>query len=110
MYLCIRPTQVLIVRQECVTSRQRENLLRGDVVQETQHADVYTICLRLEHSSVAYDLEITVPSSVYYRLGLDADKRLIVELERQAVHVIPRRCAAGADASSALCASRLGHY
>jgi hypothetical protein len=60
-------------------------------VQETMHAETYTLFLRLEHSSAAYDLEMTVPSYVYHRLGLDTDKHIIVELGRQALHVIPRQ-------------------
>jgi molybdate transport system ATP-binding protein len=91
VYLCIRPAQVLIVRPERLTSRRRDNLLCGDVVQETMHAETYTLFLRLEHSSAAYDLEMTVPSYVYHRLGLDTDKHIIVELGRQALHVIPRQ-------------------
>jgi molybdate transport system ATP-binding protein len=91
VYLCIRPAQVLIVRPERLTSRRRDNLLCGDIVQETMHAETYTLFLRLEHSSAAYDLEITVPSYVYHRLGLDTKKRRIVELGRQALHVIPRQ-------------------
>ena len=102
VYLCIRPTQVLIVRPERLTSRRRDNLLCGDIVQETMHAETYTLFLRLEHSSAAYDLEITVPSYVYHRLGLDTDKRIIVELGRQAVHVIPRQSNARADAPAPL--------
>jgi molybdate transport system ATP-binding protein len=102
VYLCIRPTQVLIVRPERLTSRRRENLLCGDIVQETMHAETYTLFLRLEHSSAAYDLEVTVPSYVYHRLGLDTDKRLIVELGRQAIHVIPRQSDAGADTPAPL--------
>jgi molybdate transport system ATP-binding protein len=98
VYLCIRPTQVLIVRPERLTSRRRDNLLCGDIVQETMHAETYTLFLRLEHSSAAYDLEITVPSYVYHRLGLDTAKRIIVELGRQAVHVIPRQSNARDDA------------
>jgi hypothetical protein len=89
---------VLIVRPERLTSRRRDNLLCGDIVQETVHAETYTLFLRLEHSSAAYDLEMTVPSYVYHRLGLDTDKRIIVELGRQAVHVIPRQSEVGADA------------
>ena len=102
VYLCIRPTQVLIVRPERLTSRRRENLLCGDIVRETIHAETYTLFLRLEHSSAAYDLEITVPSYVYHRLGLDTDKHIIVELRRQAVHVIPRQSDAETDAPAPL--------
>jgi hypothetical protein len=100
VYLCIRPTQILIVRPERLTSRRRDNLLCGDIVQETMHAETSTLFLRLEHRSAAYDLEMTVPSYVYHRLGLDTDKHIIVELGRQAVHVIPRQSDTGTDAPS----------
>ena len=62
-------------------------------------AEMYTLYLRLENSPAAYDLEITLPSYVYYRLGLDTDKRITVELSRQAVHVMPRQTDVGAHAS-----------
>ena len=102
VYLCIRPTQVLIVHPERLTSQRRENLLYGDIVRETMHAETSTLFLRLEHSNAAYDLEITVPRYVYHRFGLDTEKRIIVELRRQAMHVIPRQSDAGANASSPL--------
>jgi hypothetical protein len=41
---------------------------------------------------------MTVPRSVYYRLGLDIDKRILVALERQAVHVISRQGAVESNA------------
>jgi ABC-type Fe3+/spermidine/putrescine transport system ATPase subunit len=100
VYLCIRPTQVLIVHPERLTSRRRDNLLCGDIVQETRHVDTSTLFLRLAHSSATHDLEITVPNAVYHRFGLDTDKRLTIELGRQALHVIPRQRDAEVDASS----------
>jgi ABC-type sulfate/molybdate transport systems ATPase subunit len=88
VYCCVRPAQVLIVRPERMTSRPRENLLRGEIVRETMQAETYTLYVRVEQSQAAYDLEISLPSYVYYRLGLDQGKRLLVELQRQAMHVI----------------------
>jgi ABC-type sulfate/molybdate transport systems ATPase subunit len=102
VYLCIRPTQIRIVLPDRFTVRPRENLLRGAIVRETLQAETYTLFLRLEHSSTAHDLEITVPSYVYYRLGLDTAKRLTVELSRQSLHVMPRQSDAGAHASPLL--------
>lgn len=99
VYLCIRPTQIRIVLPDRVTVRPRDNLLCGDIVRETMQAETYTLFLRLEHSPAVYDLEITVPSYVYYRLGLDTAKRIIVELGRQNLHVIPRQNDAVAPAS-----------
>jgi molybdate transport system ATP-binding protein len=89
VYLCIRPTQILIVRPERLATRQRENLLSGTIVRETMQAEAYTLYFQLEHSHAPYDLEISLPGYVYHRLCLDTDKRLMVELSRQALHVIP---------------------
>jgi molybdate transport system ATP-binding protein len=97
VYLCIRPTQVLIVRPERLSTRQRENLLSGTIVRESMQAEAYTLYFRLEQSHAAYDLEITLPGYVYHRLCLDTDKRLMVELSRQALHVIPYQTEALVD-------------
>ena len=99
VYLCIRPTQVLIVRPERLTARRRDNLLYGAIVREIMHAETHTLYLRLDSSPAAYDLEITLPSYVYHRLGLDTQKRLMAELPRQAIHVIPRQDDAVAHAT-----------
>jgi Bacterial extracellular solute-binding protein len=53
---------------------------------------------RLDSSPAASDLKITLPSYVYHRLGLDTQKRLMAELPRQTIHVIPRRDDAAAHA------------
>jgi hypothetical protein len=74
-------------------------------VRETTHPDSATLFLRLEHSTATHDLEITVPNAVYQRFGLDTNKRISVELGRQAIHVIPRQSDARADSSHpTLCA------
>ena len=91
VYLCIRPAQVLVVRPERLSSRRRDNLLCGDIIRETMHAETYSLYLQLQHSNAVYDLEITLPSYVYHRLGLDTNKRIVVELRRQALHVMPRQ-------------------
>jgi ABC-type sulfate/molybdate transport systems ATPase subunit len=87
--LCIRPTQVLIVRPDRVTTRPRENLLWGHIVGEVQHAEMYTLHLQLDGSAVKYDLEVMLPGYVYHRLGLETTRRILVELRRHALHVIP---------------------
>jgi molybdate transport system ATP-binding protein len=90
VYLCIRPTQILLVRPDRLTERQRENLLYGHIVGEMIQAETYTLQLRLDQSSASHDLEIELPAYVYYRMSLDTEKRLIIELRRQVLHVIPR--------------------
>jgi molybdate transport system ATP-binding protein len=87
--LCIRPTQVLIVRPDRVTTRPRENLLWGHIVGEVRHAEMYTLHLHLDDSAAKYDLEVLLPGYVYHRLGLETTRRILVELRRQALHVIP---------------------
>lgn len=101
VYLCIRPTQILIVRPQRLKARQRENLLRGTLVRETLQTETYTLYLRLEHSQTDADLEVAVPGYVYHRLGLATDKRLTVELGRNALHVIPRQLAPGLSTPAA---------
>jgi molybdate transport system ATP-binding protein len=90
VYLCIRPTQILIVRPDRLAERERENLLCGRIVREMIQAETYTLHMRLNRSDAEYDLEIVLPAYVYHRLSLDAEKRLMVELRRQALHVIAR--------------------
>ena len=87
----MRPPQVLIVRPTRLHTRVRENLLHGAIVRETMQAETYTLYLRLAHSDAVYDLEIALPSYVYYRLGLEVTKHLTVELRRQVLHIIPRQ-------------------
>jgi hypothetical protein len=90
VYLCVRPTQVFVVRPDRLTERQRENLLCGQIVGELLQGETYTLHLRLDQSTAAYDLEIALPGYVYHRLSLDSEKQIMIELRRQALHVIPR--------------------
>jgi len=98
--LCIRPTQGLIVRPDRMTARPRENLLWGNIVGEVRHAEMDTLHLRLDDSAAEYDLEIMLPGYVYHRLGLETTRRILVELGRQALHVIPRHADAVAPPSA----------
>ena len=74
----------------CIRDR-RQNLLRGSIVHTEMQAETYTLHLRLDNSQAAYDLEIALPGYVYHRLELHATPRLVVELNRQHLHVIPRQ-------------------
>src|SRR5712692_484354 len=53
--LCIRPTQVLIVRPDRGTTRPRKNLLWGHIVSEVRHAEMYTLHLQLDDRAAEYD-------------------------------------------------------
>jgi len=90
VYLCIRPTQILIVRPNRMTERKRENLLCGHIVSEMMQAETYTLQMRLDHNDAGHDLEIVLPGYVYHRLSLNTEKRILVELRRQELHLIPR--------------------
>jgi hypothetical protein len=68
----------------------RENLLHGVIVGEMIQTETYTLHVRLDGSQTTADLEITLPAYVYHRLALDRDKRMMIELHRQVLHVIPR--------------------
>ena len=91
VYLCVRASQILIVRPDRLTARQRENLLDVDVVGQDMHAETYTLYLRLPDSDAAHDLELVLPGYVYHRLELENAKSLTVELRRQDLHVIHRQ-------------------
>ena len=91
VYVCIRPTQILIVRPDRFAARERQNLLSGSIVHTDVQAETYTLHLRLDNSKAAYDLEIVLPGYVYHRLELQTTPDLVVELSRQHLHVIPRK-------------------
>ena len=90
VYVCIRPTQILIVRPDRSAARERQNVLRGAVVHTDMHAETYTLHLRLDDSDAAYDLEIVLPGYVYHRLAVQATPALMVELNPKDLHVIPQ--------------------
>ena len=91
VYVCIRPTQILIVRPDRFAARERQNVLNGSIVHTNMQAETYTLHLRLDNSEAAYDLEIVLPGYVYHRLALQTTPKLVVELNRQHLHVIPRQ-------------------
>ena len=89
MYVCIRPTQILLVRPDRQIQDKRENVFHGRIVNERMERETYTLHVRLDDSEAPYDLEITLPGYVYHRLLLDTEKRVMVELRRQVLHVVP---------------------
>ena len=91
VYVCIRPTQILIVRPDRFAARERQNVLSGAIVHTDVQAETYTLHLRLDDSEAPYDLEIVLPGYVYHRLELQTTPKLVVELGRQHLHVIPRK-------------------
>lgn len=90
VFLCVRPTQILVVRADRLTERARENLLSGWIVNERLQGEMYILLFHLDGSPASHDLEIAMPAYVYHRLSLNTEKRIMVELRRQALHVMPR--------------------
>jgi molybdate transport system ATP-binding protein len=91
VFLCVRPTQILVVRSDRLSAHARENLFTGHIVSERLQGEMYTLLLRLDESAAPHDLEIAMPGYVYHRLSLETEKRLTVELRRQALHVMPQQ-------------------
>jgi molybdate transport system ATP-binding protein len=102
--ICIRPTQVMIVRPDRLPDLPPpENPFCGTVVQEALQAEAYVLRFRLADSparlaggAVPCDLEIELPDYVYFRLGLDRRKDATISIHRSAMHIIPVTEVAGA--------------
>lgn len=90
VYLCVRPTQILLVRPDRVAERERENLFHGRLVTTTMQAELYTLSVQLDSSTAAADLEIVLPGYVYHRLALDRNKEVLIELRKDELHLVPR--------------------
>lgn len=90
VYLCVRPTQILLVRPDRVAERERENLFHGRLVNTTMQAELYTLSVQLDGSTAAADLEIVLPGYVYHRLALDREKEVLIELRKHELHLVPR--------------------
>lgn len=109
--ICIRPTQIMIVRPDRENTEPRQNVFHGRILQESVQAETYRLFLQLaptdsgssssdlepaerrshgDDGQAAHDLEIELPGYVYFRLGLDRCKDVTVSIRRDVVHVIPR--------------------
>ena len=88
--LVYRPTQILLFVLIALHRRNERNVLHGRIVNERIERETYTLHWQLDTRQAPYDLEITLPGYVYHRLMLDTEKRVIVELRRQVLHIIPR--------------------
>jgi len=91
VYLCIRPTQIMLVRPDHAAERERENVFRCTIVGKQMQAERYTLQLRIDGSGDAYDVELALPAYVYHRFSLDTETRVLVELRRHDIHVIPQQ-------------------
>lgn len=90
VYLCIRPTQILIVRPDQLTRHARDNILPGVIVNQTMQAETYTLQVRMQEGVEPAEVEILLPAYVYHRLSLDRGKEIFVALRQQDLHVFPQ--------------------
>jgi molybdate transport system ATP-binding protein len=92
--LCVRPAQVMIVREDRLPDLPPpENPFRGTIVEEALQAEAYVLRVRLSgpastDRTAPYDLEIELPDYVYHRLALHRGKEITISLHRSAMHVI----------------------
>ncbi len=102
--ICIRPTQIMIIRADRPPNEPRQNVLHGRIVEEALHAETYRLFLSLfcpeaastgrpaqdspDSGPLGYDLEIELPGYVYFRLGLDRQKGVTVSIRPDVIHVI----------------------
>lgn len=90
VFLCIRPTQILMVRPEHPPERVRDNLLAGTIVSQYMQAETYTLQFRVNGDAAPAELEILLPAYVYHRLELTVGKALQIALRKQDLHVLAR--------------------
>jgi molybdate transport system ATP-binding protein len=87
--LCIRPAQVMIVREDRLPGLPPpENPFAGTIVEEALQAEAYVLRVQLPGSAAPYDLEIELPDYVYQRLRLQRGKEITISLHRSAMHLI----------------------
>ncbi|TAK35430.1 MAG: ABC transporter ATP-binding protein [Chloroflexota bacterium] len=93
VHFCVRPENITLVRPgRGDRSRYVETQIDGWIVREVNHGAVHTLFFKLGTEEPCwyrdYDLEIRVASHAYEVLGVSAQKRWIVSLKQQAIHVI----------------------
>jgi molybdate transport system ATP-binding protein len=87
---CIRASQVMVVRPgRPANPGERFNVFRGRVVREDLGAEGYLVYVKLAGSEQAHDLQIELPTHIYYRLNLDTDKDVDVSINPELIHVMP---------------------
>lgn len=88
--LSIRAERIMLIRKDVAVGR-RENQVEGCIVNELTDGFNHTLFFRLDDDlrlgQAAYDLEITLPTYVYERLGVAGYKRWSATIKREAIHI-----------------------
>jgi molybdate transport system ATP-binding protein len=91
--LCIRPEEIMLLRPDRETGAAvEENRFEGEIVEEIAHGTTFTLMVKLDgdplDSGRKYDLHVEIPANIYFRLGVDAQKRWSVSLKKDAIHLM----------------------
>ncbi len=92
---CIRPERVLFT----ILGRSRDrgddgNYMEGKIIREVAHGTSYTLYLRLDKPfhktthATSYDLMVGVSAEVYGRIGIAEQKKWLVALPKEQLHII----------------------
>lgn len=92
---CIRPEEVMLVRDErelgtAVVENRYPAVIQGEVALGAS----YTLLVKLAGDPLGtgrpYDLHVDLPANVYHRLGVDRVRQWTISLKREAIHIIGR--------------------
>ncbi len=84
---CIRPDQVMVVREDLPLKKAvAENLFSGEIIEIISKGATYLLFIEGD-----FNLEIEMPSHALERLGLEQGKIIRVSLKKSAIHIIKER-------------------
>ena len=90
--VCVRSERVMLLRPERAGRSSGENALAGELVRETSDGANVTLYFRADGTRLAperdYDLQIELPVYIYERLGLAREKRWMVSVRKNGIHLI----------------------
>jgi molybdate transport system ATP-binding protein len=95
--LYVRPEHVVLIRPEHEHDPRRENLVRGQIVDETHLGPVHTLYLRLslphnpssdgEQAGAGYDLEVDIAPHPYQALRVAERREWLLSLAPEGLHL-----------------------
>ncbi len=81
---CIRPDQVMVVREDRPTGKAiASNIFSGKITEIISNGATYLLYIEGD-----FDLEIEMPSHAFERLGLEQGQIIRVSLKKSAIHII----------------------
>ncbi len=90
--VCVRPERVMLLRPERAGKSLVENALAGELVREMSDGANVALYFRADGARLMpqrdYDLQIELPVYIYERLGLTREKRWMVSVRKNGIHLI----------------------